>query len=121
MEKVININTNNKLFYRQYLELISNFPPINKLRTKELDLLALLMYEWDDKSNIDEESRMYVILNKDTKKDIANELEVTPDNINTLLYSMRKNGVLNKDNEPILALRLGISSNFVLKFNFIIK
>ena len=40
----LTIETNEKKFFRQLLEILSSIPPLNKLRPKELDLLAIIMY-----------------------------------------------------------------------------
>jgi len=118
MEKVINIPTTKQLFYRRYLAILSNFPPISNLRNKELDLLALLMFSWDKYANIEEEHRMYLILNKDSKKVLAEVLDVSLDGFNNLLCNLRKYKVLNKDNELSTPFKLLLDGDFTLKFNF---
>ena len=40
----LTIATDERKFFRQFLEILSSIPPLNKLRNRELDILAAMMY-----------------------------------------------------------------------------
>ena len=40
----LDINTTQKKVYRQIVEIIRSIPPLDTLRNRELDVLAILMY-----------------------------------------------------------------------------
>lgn len=92
MKKVI--NTTERKFFRQTLELLKHFNPFNKLRNKELDVLGELLYFNYKYSNIDKELRWKLIFDYDTKIKIRDYLQISEAEINVILSSLRKKGIL---------------------------
>ena len=68
--KKIPIKTNNIKFYRQFLELIKSLPPINKLRPKEMDVLAEIMYENGKLKNIEDDYRYTLIFSTKNRREM---------------------------------------------------
>jgi hypothetical protein len=91
---VIKINTDNRKYFRQALEIIKTIPPLNTLRNKELDILAELLYFNDKYSNIPEELRWKIVFDYDTKMEIIKYLSINEVDINNILTSLRKKGII---------------------------
>ena len=112
----ININTTNRVFFRQALEVIKILPPLDKLRGKELDLLAELLYYNHLYSNIDIKLRGKLIFDYDTKILIRDYLEISEAGLNNLLTSLRKKNIITKRD---IVNTYGISiDNPKITFNF---
>jgi DNA-binding MarR family transcriptional regulator len=114
MEKNIPIATTENKFFRQYLELIN---PLLKLRGKELDVLAELMYYNYKFKDIPDEHRWKLIFDYDTKTKIRTKLDLSDASMNNNLSALRKKGIikLNKVRDVFLVYP---SSNFSLNFKF---
>lgn len=117
MEKKVPIKTDSKKFYRQYLELMN---PFVKLRGKELDVLAQLLYYNNKLKSIDEKHRWVVIFDYDNKQAIREELGLSEASLNNNLSALRKKGMI-KNNKVIKGLLIYPNKNSKLTFNFIIN
>ena len=116
----IDINTNSNLFYRQLLELLSNFNPVKKLRTGEIKVLAEIMkqhYNYKDVVKSDN-LRRNLVFSQDNKKVMCENLGISRDTFNTNLSILRKKGVLNKDNSSIKALNIFPNEEFKFEVTF---
>lgn len=117
--KKIPIITNNRKFYRQFLELIKSLPPINKLRPKEMDVLAEIMYENGKLKSIDEESRYIIIFSTKNRKEMRKLIGISEDSYNNNLSILRKHGLITKDNQLNKFLStVMFTDNFSLEFVF---
>lgn len=114
----LTVNTDDVTFFRQILELLSGIPPLNKLRKRELDLLAMLMYYNYLYKDIDENLRWKIINNTATRKEIHYKLNMKEDIFNNNLSVVRKTGLLDKEGRitPMLCIYPG--ETFNLEFNF---
>jgi len=114
MEKLIQLNTNKKKAYRQYLAILSLFPPLNTLRNKELDLLALLMYNWNEYSdnNLKDSDIRTLLFSTTKRKEMADELSLNTFGFTTLLYELRKKKLVLEDD---------INSNLKVKLDSVVK
>lgn len=116
----IEIKTNSDLFYRQLLELLSNFNPIKKLRTGEIKVLSEIMkqhYNFKDAVK-DPNLRKNLVFSQDTKKLMCENLGISRDTFNTNLSILRKKGVLNKDNSLIKPLNIYPEKEFKFGVTF---
>lgn len=93
---IINIPTTKRKFFRQALEIMKAIPPINKLRPKELDVLAELLYYNYIYGHIEENLRGKVVFDYDTKITIREYLDINETNFNNILTILRKKGILIK-------------------------
>lgn len=117
--KTIVINTTRYKFFRQFLELIKSIPPFNKLRPKELDVLAEIMYQNDRYSDLEPKIRQKIIFDTKTREDIRNGLNMTKESFNNNLSILRKHGVLSKENELMPFLRnILYDDKYVVEFVF---
>lgn len=117
MEKNIPIGTTENRFFRQYLELIN---PILKLRGKELDVLAELMYYNNKMKDISEEHRWKLIFDYDTKAKIKNKLSLSDASLNNNLSALRKKHII-VENRIKKAFLVYPDNKFLLKFQFNVK
>jgi len=85
-------DANIKKFYFAYVEIIVS--PIYKLRKREEEILALLLYYNNIKKHIEEEDRLKIVFNINTRKKICEELGVTNSIIQQILNSLRKKGLI---------------------------
>jgi len=114
MEKNIPISTTSELFYRQYLELIN---PLLKLRGKELDVLAQLLFNNNQLKEIPEEHRWKIIFDYDTKTKIRTALGLSDASMNNNLSALRKKGVI-KNNEVVKNFLVYPDKSVKITFNF---
>lgn len=116
------IFTSKKLIFRYWLEFLK---PYHKLRNKEIEALALLLYyRYELSREISNEKMVDMILfSTETRHKIRVELENMSQKVfNNLLTSLRKKKVLTKDNKIHKSLipKMG-EEGFELIFNFKVK
>lgn len=117
----LTIETTERRFFRQFLEIISSIPPLNKLRPRELDLLSILMYYNSLYKNLDPSIRQRVINNKATKKEIREVADMNEDVFNTNMSILRKNNLIGKSGELIPALQIYPTDTYKMEFHFNIE
>lgn len=116
------IFTSKKSIFRFWLEFLK---PYHKLRNKEIEALSLLLYyRYELSREISNESMVDMILfSTETRAKIRVELDNMSQKVfNNLLTSLRKKGVLAKDNKIRKSLipKMG-EEGFELIFNFKVK
>ena len=89
--KKLEINTNSRKFYRQYVALLN---PMFTLRSKVLDVLAELLYFNNKLKDIPAEHRWKIIMDHDTKNEIKNNLGISAGSLDNTLSELRKKGIL---------------------------
>jgi len=114
MEKKVTIATSENKFYRQYLEILN---PIIKLRGKELDVLAELLYHNNRLKEIPYKHRWKLIFDYDTKSDIRTKLKLSEASLNNNLSALRKKRII-VENEVLKNFLVSPQESFSLKFNF---
>ena len=114
MEKVVKLNTGEKVFFRQYVEILD---PLIKLRPKELDVLAELLYHNNKLKDIATKNRWKLILDYDNKKDMATSLNISVASFGNNLSYLRKRGII-VDNKVVDNLLVYPGKSFKLVFNF---
>lgn len=88
---IIPITCREKEFYRYYTELLN---PIMELRKRALDVLAELMYHYQELSSYPEDIKWKLLFDYDTKKKIAEELDISMDVLNNNLTELRKKNII---------------------------
>ena len=116
MLKKIPIKCTNKNFYRYYVELLN---PIIKLRKKELDVLAQLLYYDNKYKELEEKIRYKIIFDQDTKLEIREALNLSEASLNNNLSELRKKKII-KDNQITKGYRVYPGEDNQLIFNFVI-
>lgn len=95
MEKTIPINTNKRKFFRQYVEILQ---PLFKIRAREADVLAALLYESYLRRDIgDIRDRFKLVYDYDIKMKIREELKMSSSVFCNCMVRLRKKGILGKD------------------------
>lgn len=117
--KQVQVKTNKDKFFRQFLELIRSIPPINKLRPKELDVLAEIMYQNDKYSDLEDNIRHKVVFDTATRKEMRLKVGISADSFNNNLSILRKHKLLTKQNilMPFLET-VRYSDGYKLEFKF---
>lgn len=117
--KVIPIKTSKEVFYRQVLEVLRSVPPINKLRPKELDVLAEIIKQKDLYSEMGLH-KYTIIFSTENRKKIRESVGVSIESFNNILSALRKYNIITKDNKlnPFFE---GITFNGEFKLGFTFK
>ena len=110
-----------------YLYWLTFLKPYHKLRQQEIETMALFLYYRyqlsEEVSNQDLVDKL--LFSADTKKSIMQDLNISNNYVfNNLLSTLRKKGVITKDNKinPVLIPSISKDSlNFKLIFNFELK
>lgn len=97
--KTIQIKTNGIKFYRQLLEVLRSIPPINKLRPKEVDVLAEIMLQSVKYREHEEGLRNTIIFSTNIRKEMRDKIGIGEDSFNNNLSILRKHKILTKDNK----------------------
>lgn len=93
---VIDINTTERVYFRQALEVIRKIPPLDILRSGELDVLGEFMYFNYKFSHIEEDLRGRLLFDYDTKQNIADNLKIKSSNLDNVITSLRKKGIITR-------------------------
>ena len=83
--------------FEGYLKTLSCIPPFNKLRPREIQVLAELYRINFDNIAIPEPSRSRIVFHKDTRKSIGEKLGISTQDVYNLTCSLRQKGLLEDD------------------------
>ena len=116
------IHTDKKSIFRYWLEFLK---PYHKLRNKEIEALSLMLYYRYELSREIPNLEMVdmILFSTETRGKIRAELNNMSQKVfNNLLTSLRKKGVLTKENKikPVLIPNM-TENGFKLVFNFEVK
>jgi hypothetical protein len=117
----LNINTTQKKVYRQIVEVMRSIPPLDMLRNRDLEVLAILMYYNFKYRTVEETIRWRIINSSSTKKEMQDAISMSEDIFNNNMSHIRKAGLLDKDNKLPSFLQIIISDKYEVKFNFNIQ
>lgn len=117
----LNINTTYKKVFRQIVEVIRSIPPLDLLRNRELDVLAILMYYNFKYRNVEENIRWRVINDTSTKREMQKEINMSEDIFNNNISLVRKAGLIDKDGKIPSFLMINIKDKYEVEINFKIK
>jgi hypothetical protein len=96
--KKIQIKTSDEKFFRQFLEVLKSVPPINKLRPKELDVLAEIMYQFSKYESYPIDHRVDIVFSQTTRKEMRDKIGIGVDSFNNNVSILRKHKLLMSDN-----------------------
>ena len=116
----IPIKTNRSRYHREILEIIKSLPPLNKLRNKELDLLAEIMKQYQEYPDMPKDQRKYIVFSTENRKKMQDALHISKGNMNTYLVKIRKYNLLGKDNNLPKFLDIKYD-NFDINFKFLLN
>ena len=116
-----NIKVDKKMLFRYWLVFLK---PYHNLRQKEIEALSLFLYYRHKLSEevVNQELVDKLLFSQDIRNNIMTELKIKNTYMfNNMLTSLRKKGVLSKDNkikEVLIPNFEKSSDNFKLVFNF---
>lgn len=113
-----------RTFFRAYVELIRPF--LKKIRTREADVLAELLYHNYMKADSvrNKEDRFKLILDHDSRRIMEDYLGISEAVFRNALSGLRQRGILLDDNtisDAYLIYELPEDEMFTLKFTFVIE
>lgn len=114
----LDINTTHKKVFRQIVEVIRSIPPLDLLRNRELDVLAILMYYNFKYRNVEENIRWRIINDTSTKREMQKEINMSEDIFNNNISLVRKAGLIDKTGKIPSFLQIMIDNKYEVKFNF---
>jgi hypothetical protein len=115
---VLPINTTHRKVFRQILEVIRSIPPLDSLRSRELDVLAVLMYYNYKYKNVSEDIRWRVINDTSTKREMQSEIDMSEDIFNNNISLVRKSGLIDKEGKISKFLMIDPDNHYEVSFNF---
>ena len=115
----IPIKTAKKKFFRQVLEVLRSLPPLDTLRSRELSLLAMIMYYNNLYKSVDENVRWRIINDTMTRKEIQKALDMNEYLFSNNLSIIKKTGVISRDGALVKFLQINPENNkFDITFTF---
>jgi hypothetical protein len=84
-------------YFKKLLALLNNIPPFNKIRPKELELYALLMYYNHKYRKLPFEDRNIRIFHNKSKKQMAEELNIEVSGVYNLMKGLRDAGIIKSN------------------------
>jgi len=111
---VVNISSDSEKYYMQVLHIVKNFPPFNKLRDKELEVLSWLSYYYNEfKYKFGEEDLDLVnknVFDYETRMDVTRKIkdnkgkDLTYQNLANLMAGLKSKGFIhiNEDGKKTL-------------------
>jgi len=92
----LTIPTTPQKYFHMALELLRSIPPLDTLNSKELSVLAELLY-WDYHYRaLEKEIRWKMVFDYDTKLLIMDKVPCDEQSLNNNLTSLRKKGIIEK-------------------------
>jgi hypothetical protein len=117
----LDINTTQKRVFRQILEIIRSIPPLNTLRNRELDVLAILMYYNYKYRDVAENIRWRIINDTSTRKEMQQEINMTEDIFNNNISLVRRAGIIDKEGKIPSYFMIDVGDKYEVKINFKIQ
>ena len=116
MERGVNINTNRRKFFQQFLRVLR--PTLKPyLSNGEMNVLGEILYFNDKYKDIKEDLRKKLIFDYDTKAEIMENLSISANTLANNLTSLRKKAYL--DNKTIRkGLDICPKDEFIMKYTF---
>jgi len=112
------IKTTQRRVYRQIVEVIRSIPPLDTLRNRELDVLAILMYYNYKYRDVQEDIRWRVINDTATKRKMQEDIDMNKDIFNNNISLIRKAGLIDKEGRLQKFLQIIVDKKYYVNFNF---
>jgi len=112
----IRIKTHEDNYFHKLILIVSNIPPFNKLRPKELELYAHLLKVNHKYRNIPFKERNKLIFNYDTKIEIATLMGIKLSGVYNILSNLRTLKVIEDESlVPKYILTQSNEANFIFE------
>ena len=103
-------------YFKKLLALLSSIPPFNKIRPKELELYALLMYYNHKYRRLPFKERNVNIFHHESKKQMAEELNIEVSGVYNLMKGLRDAGIIKSN---LLMAKYILPKTKLLIFSFV--
>ena len=114
----ITIKVTPRSFYFEFLKVLKSRSPVDKLRPKELKVLAEMMFQYGQLKGLKNEDKYELMFSTGKRKEMRNLIGISEDSFNNNLSTLRKYGLLSKDNVLNKSLEIEFTDNFSLEFLF---
>lgn len=91
---IIAVKVSKIKYFRQALEILRSLPEIEQLATRDLDVLAYLLYYNYKYKDIDKELRGKLIFDYDIKMKICEEIGMSEAVLNNIIGKIRKSNIV---------------------------
>lgn len=91
---IIAVKVSKIKYFRQALEILRSLPEIEQLASRDLDVLAYLLYYNYKYKDIDKELRGKLIFDYDIKMKICEEIEMSEAVLNNIIGKIRKSNIV---------------------------
>lgn len=98
---VFNIDTNPEKYFHQLIEILRVFSPFNKLRKRQREVFAEILYYNHKFSGKEEEVTNRLVFDFRTREEIAKKLKISKANLYNIYKELRQVGLLVKDKDEI--------------------
>jgi len=105
-------------YFNKLLALLNDIPPFNKVRPKELELYALLMYYNHQYRKLPFEERNIQIFNSKIRKQISQKLNIKVSGVYNLMKGLRQAGIIKSN---FLVAKYILPKSKSLTFLFVIE
>lgn len=117
--KRIKINVTYRSFYLEFLNVLKSRHPINKLRPKEMAVLAEVMFQFNQLDNKNLIERYDIIFSTRKRREMRELIDIPEESFNNNLSILRKYGLITKENRLNKSLEsIVFNGNFSLEFLF---
>ena len=99
MKKTVsfNVETNPEKYFHQLIEILKVFPPFDRLRKRQREVFAEILYEFYIVRSENEEVKERLVFDYKTKENIATRLNITKGNLYNIYKELRQLKLLTKD------------------------
>lgn len=114
----ITIPTDKVKFFRQGIEILKHIPPLNKLTSRELDVLGYLLYYDYEYRTIEESLRGKLVFDYENRVKIRDFIGITEAGFNNLIKTLKTKGII-KGKQIIPKIKLDPENpEIIFKFKF---
>ena len=112
------IPTDKVKFFRQGIEILKHIPPLNKLTSRELDVLGYLLYYDYEYRTIEESLRGKLVFDYENRVKIRDFIGITEAGFNNLIKTLKTKGII-KGKQIIPKIKLDPENpEIIFKFKF---
>lgn len=84
-------------YFKKLLSLLSNIPPFNSIRPKELELYSLILYYNHKYRKLPFEERNQLIFNYDIRMQMAKRIGIKVSGVYNLMRGLREAGIIKRN------------------------